>query len=143
MPAVPWAAEALLVVLRWLHTLAAVALLGWVLVYLIDPGGRVQNTVAARRFKEVTEVTLLVFLATGAVMTFDRFSRGADSLYATLLALKVFLGVCAYQFAFRWRRAGLPATGLDGRLVLACGAGAILLAAVLREVVERGLRGEP
>lgn len=141
MPAAPLAAETLLVVLRWLHALAAVGFLGWILVYLLDGPPQGQNPSASRRFKEVTEVTLVLFLATGAVLTFDRLSQGAGTLYAALLALKVVFGVIAYQFAFRWRRAGLRALALDGRLAFAFGAAAVLLAAVLKGVFESGLRG--
>ncbi len=141
MPATPWAAYALLVLLRWLHAVAAIAFLGWAAVYLMDGLPQQQNVLAGRRFKEVTEITLLVFLATGAVLTFDRLSKGAGSVYAAVLAVKVLLAVLAYQFAFRWRRAGLSAISPDGRLVLVFGAGAVLLAAVLKGVFDSGVSG--
>jgi hypothetical protein len=73
------------------------------------------------------------------VLTFDRLSRSAGGLYAGVLALKVLCAVVAYQFAFRWRRVGLPVGGLDGRIVLIFGAAAVLLAAVLKGVFERGV----
>ena len=142
MPVTPWAADVLLVALRWLHTLATVAFLGWMLVYLVDPADSGKGGVRSGRFKEVTEVTMLVFLATGAVLTFDRLSRGAGTTYALVLALKVFFAVCAYQFAFRWRRGGLPPISLDGRLAFLFGTGAVLLAAILKGVFESGLRIE-
>jgi hypothetical protein len=85
-------------------------------------------------------LSLLVFLATGAVLTFDRLSSGAGSVYAALLALKVVFGVVAYQYAFRWRRVGLPLGALDGRIVLIFGAATVLLAAVLEGVFESGVR---
>ncbi len=134
------APDALLALLRALHALAAIAFLGWVLVHLLDGESHQHNGAAARRFKEVTEVTLLVFLATGAVLTFDRLSRGAGGQYAALLALKVASGAVAYQYAFRWRRIGLRPSSLDGRIVLVFGTGAVLLAAVLKGVFESGLR---
>jgi hypothetical protein len=80
-----------------------------------------------------------MFLATGTVLTFDRLSRGAGGLYAAILVLKVVCAVAAYQFAFRWRRVGLPVGGLDGRIVLICGAATVLLAAVLKGVSESGV----
>ena len=140
MPASPWAADILLVLLRWLHSLAAVAFLGWILVYLLDPVYHGKSAVGSSRFKEVTEVTLVIFLATGAVLTFDRLSRGAGTTYAQVLALKVFLGVCAYQLAFRWRRGGLQPISRDGRLAFVFGSGAVLLAAILKGVFESGIR---
>lgn len=141
MPAVaPGLAEALLVLLRWLHGLATIALLGWVFVFLVIERRPDGGTALAARFKEITDTTMLVFLATGAVLSFDRLSRGAGTWYAMLLALKILLAVGAYQYAFRWRRDGMPQSGWDGRLILILGAGAVLLAAVLKEVFERGLR---
>ena len=139
MPAAPWLAEALLVVLRWLHAGAAIVFLGWSLVVWLDGPPRGDFTAARQRFKEVIDLTLLVFLATGAVLSFDRLSRGAGGVYAGLLALKIVCGVVAYQYAFRWRRVGLPVGSLDGRIVLISGAATVLLAAVLKGVFDSGV----
>ena len=139
MPAAPWLAEALLVVLRWLHAGAAIVFLGWSLVVWLDGPPRGDITAARQRFKEVVDLTLLVFLATGAVLSFDRLSRGAGGVYAGLLALKIVCGVVAYQYAFRWRRVGLPVGSLDGRIVLISGAATVLLAAVLKGVFDSGV----
>jgi uncharacterized membrane protein len=136
VPAAPLAADALLVILRWLHALAAVAFLGWSAVLLIDGG----TPAATRRFKDVTDISLLVFLATGFVLSFDRLSHGANPVYAGVLAVKVLFAVLAFQFAFRWRRVGLQLLAPDGRVALIFGAGAVLLAAVLKEIFESGLR---
>jgi uncharacterized membrane protein len=133
-------AEALLVVLRWLHALAAIAFLGWSAVLWLDGPPLGESGKARQRFKEVVELTLVVFLATGAVLSFDRLSRGAGGLYAALLALKVVCAAIAYQYAFRWRRVGLAVGGLDGRIVLLFGAGTVLLAAVLKGVFDSGVR---
>ena len=135
-----WPAEALLVILRWLHALAAVAFVGWTAVYLLDPSVPSENVVRSARYKEVTEVTLLVFLASGAILSFDRLSNGAGSTYAIILVAKVAVSVAAYQFAFRWRRRGLRHGAIDGRLAVGLGALAILLAAVLKGVFESGIR---
>jgi len=132
-------AEALLVLLRWLHAAASIVFLGWSAVLWLDGPPRGDVAAARQRFKEVTELSLLVLLATGAVLTFDRLSRGAGGLYAGVLALKVVCAVVAYQFAFRWRRVGLPVGGLDGRVVLIFGTATVLLAAVLKGVFESGL----
>ena len=48
--------------------------------------------------------------------------------------------VVAYQFAFRWRRVGLPVGALDGRIVLIFGAATVFLAAVLKGVFDSGVR---
>jgi hypothetical protein len=133
-------AEAILVVLRWLHALAAVVFLGWVAVLLLDGAPLGDSARASQRFKEIVELTLLVFLATGAVLSVDRLSRGAGGVYAAVLVLKILCAVVAYQYAFRWRRVGLPVGGLDGRIVLIFGAGTVLLAAVLKGVFDSGVR---
>ena len=105
----------------------------------LDGPPRGDTSAARQRFKEVIELSLLVFLATGTVLTFDRLSRGAGGLYAAILALKVLCAVVAYQFAFRWRRMGLPVGGMDGRIVLIFGAATVLLAAVLKGVFDSGI----
>jgi hypothetical protein len=74
------------------------------------------------------------------VLTFDRLSLGAGGVYAAALALKVVCGAIAYQYAFRWRRVGLPVGALDGRMVLIFGALAVFLAAVLEGVFDSGVR---
>jgi hypothetical protein len=140
VPAAPGLAEALLVVLRWLHSIAAIVFLGWSAVLWLDGPPRGDTSQARQRFKEVTELCLLVFLATGAVLSFDRLSLGAGGIYAAVLALKVACGVIAYQYAFRWRRVGLPVGALDGRIVLIFGAATVFLAAVLKGVFESGVR---
>jgi hypothetical protein len=132
-------AELLLVLLRWLHAAATIVFLGWSAVLWLDGPPRGDASAARQRFKEITELSLLVLLATGAVLTFDRLSRGAGGLYAGVLALKVAFAVVAYQFAFRWRRVGLPVRGLDGRVVLIFGTATVLLAAVLKGVFESGV----
>jgi hypothetical protein len=132
-------AEGLLVVLRWLHAAASIVFLGWSAVLWLDGPPRGDPSAARQRFKEITELTLLVFLATGAVLTFDRLSRGAGGLYAAVLAVKVACAVVTYQFAFRWRRVGLPVGGLDGRILLIFGAATVFLAAVLKGVSESGV----
>jgi len=139
VPAGP-VAEGLLVVLRWLHAVAAIVFLGWSAVLWLDGPPRGDSNIARQRFKEVTELSLLVFLATGAVLTFDRLSLGAGGVYAAVLALKVLCGVVVYQYAFRWRRVGLPIGGVDGRIVLIFGAVAVFLAAVLKGVYDSGVR---
>jgi hypothetical protein len=139
VPAAPGLAEVLLVVLRWLHAAASIIFLGWSAVLWLDGPPRGDVAASRQRFKEVTELSLLVLLATGAVLTFDRLSRGAGDVYAGILGLKVVCAVVAYQFAFRWRRVGLPIGGLDGRMLLISGGLAVLLAAVLKAVSDNGV----
>lgn len=139
MPVAPELADALLVILRWLHGLATIIFLGWSAVLWLDGAPGPDTTAARRRFKDITELSLLVLLATGAILTFDRLSSGASTLYAVILVVKVACAVLAYQAAFRWRRHGLTIGATSGRVVLLAGLAAVLLAAVLNGVFERGL----
>jgi hypothetical protein len=141
VPAPPELVEPLLVLLRWLHALAAIVFLGWSAVLLVDGAPTGNPTLARQRFKELTELSLIVFLATGAILSVDRLSRGAGGVYAGILAAKVLCGVVAYQYAFRWRRVGLPVGGLDGRILVIFGAVTVLLAAVLKGVYDSGVSG--
>jgi hypothetical protein len=141
VPAPPELVEPLLVLLRWLHALAAIVFLGWSAVLLVDGAPKGDLTLARQRFKELVELTLIVFLATGAILSVDRLSRGAGGVYAGILAAKVLCGVVAYQYAFRWRRVGLPVGGLDGRILVVLGALTVLLAAVLKGVYDSGVSG--
>lgn len=141
MPVAPGLADALLVVLRWLHALATIVFLGWSAVLWLDGASAPDAPAVRQRFKDITELSLLVLLATGAVLTFDRLSSGASTLYALILAAKVACAVVAYQAAFRWRRSGLMVRSTSGRVVLMAGVAAVLLAAVLNGVFASGLRG--
>jgi hypothetical protein len=120
--------------------MAAIFFLGWTAVLMLDGSSGGDSSRARGRFKEITELTMIVFLATGAVLSVDRLGRGAGAVYAGVLALKVLCAVVAYQYAFRWRRVGLPVGGLDGRIVLIFGAASVLLAAVLKGVFDSGVR---
>jgi hypothetical protein len=136
-----WAADALLIVVRWVHGLAAVVFLGWTLVLLAGRPASGDDSIV-RRYKDVVEITLVVFLASGALLAFDRLSQGAGTLYAGLLVLKLALSVTAFQLAFQWRRRGLVPDSPHGRLVLGFGAAAVLVAAAMLEVFEYGLRSQ-
>jgi uncharacterized membrane protein len=128
-----------------------------------DP--RIEPAIAAR-FKEIVETSLVVLLVSGAVLTFDRLTSGAASvLYLAVLAAKVSLalGMCWLTWELGWtgrrRRPAArggptlartpPAERAHGavsrwlsppRLTLLLGLGVVLLAVVLRELFEAGLR---
>jgi hypothetical protein len=138
VPAPPELVEPLLVLLRWLHALAAIAFLGWSAVLWLEGAPRGDTSAQRQRFKEIVELTMIVFLASGAILSVDRLSRGAGGAYAAVLAAKVACAVLAYQFAFRWRRTGLSVHGGDGRMLLIFGAAAVLLSAVLKAVFDGG-----
>ena len=141
------ATDLLLVAMRWLHALAAVAWLGAVLFELLalrpafgdglPPPAQAAVDVATR---EIVQTSLAVFLVSGAILTFDRLSRGAaGGLYVGVLALKVLLAAVMFQVAFRFRRATGPRRLIGLRWLAALGAVIVLLASLLKSIYERAL----
>jgi putative copper export protein len=141
------AGDALLVLIRWLHGLAAVAWIGSIMYELLVipgnladqlPSSAIDRMRAART--EIAQASLFTFLATGAVLTFDRLSQtGADTAYVGTLALKIALSIAMFQVAFRARDAvGNPRVqalrGLAG-----LGGVILLLAALLKTLFERAI----
>jgi hypothetical protein len=142
VPAPSWLSEALLVLLRWLHDLSAIAFLGFGLAYLLRREADTDTAARRARFKEVMDLTFIGFLATGTILSVDRLSNDAGPLYAAILGAKIVVSAASYQFAFRWRRSGLAPLATDGKIAMALGAIVVLLGAVLIGVFEFGLRGE-
>ena len=154
--------DALRVALRWTHAVATAAWVGGSLFYLValrpvlrstGAGPQVEGAIAGR-FREVVEASLVALVVTGALLTFDRLSSGAASTaYVAVLGVKVLLALAmcwlAWELGWAGRRrtaAPSPARWLRGwlsptRLVLALGLTVVLLASVLRQVFEAGLRG--
>lgn len=138
------ATDLLLVAMRWLHSLAAVAWIGSIIhQLLVDPsraGSAPGDAAAGVVAKEIVETSLVVFLITGAILTFDRLSRGAAGTdYVVLLGLKVVLAVVMFQMAFRFRRATGRARTLGLRWQAGLGVTILLLAALLKSIYERAL----
>ncbi len=137
--------DLLLVLIRWLHGVAAVAWIGAILYellvlpddVLVNLGGSTRERVRLAR-TEITQASLVAFIATGAVLTFDRLSRaGADGAYVGVLALKVGLAVAMFQIAFR-NRATVGATRTFAlRWLTILGVLIMLLAALLKALFER------
>jgi uncharacterized membrane protein len=140
--------EALLIAVRWSHAAAAAALVGGSAFYLLilDPvlrrAGDSADFVrkgAEAGFKELVDLSVVVFLISGALLTFERLSSGAaDTTYAVLLGLKIVLAVFIYRWALQVRRRGWE--GLEARLLVGSGFLVVLLATVLKNLYEGGLR---
>jgi hypothetical protein len=140
--------ELLLVVARFAHSAAAAVLIGSSAYQLLLPsaslgGAQLSRPMSAPErstWKDLLELTLLVFLLTGALLTFERLSAGAASTaYVLLLGLKLVLSALVYRWAFQLRRAGAWEAGPIRKLV---GAGLLVLflAAILKTIYEGGLR---
>ena len=90
--------------------------------------------------REIVQTSLIVFLVSGALLTFERLSHGAaGSIYVWLLVVKVALAVVMFQVGFRFRgaRGGRRLRGL--RWMGGLGVAIILLAAILKWLYERAL----
>ncbi len=140
-------ADVLIVLMRWLHSAAAVVWIGAVVFELFvllpahggSPPAPVRDAIDGA-MREIVQTSLVVFLVSGAILTFERLSRGAaGSLYVALLGLKILLAIAMYQVAFRFRRADGPRRILGLRLVTGLGLAIVLLAAALKWIYERAL----
>ena len=141
------ATELLLIATRWLHTIAAVIWIGAVFFELLalrpafggDLPPAADATVASVT-REIVQSSLIVFLASGAILTFDRLSsRAATTTYVMILVLKVVLAVVMFQLAFRLRRAAGSRRLVGLRWMAALGLAILFLAALLKSIYERAL----
>jgi uncharacterized membrane protein len=141
--------EALLILVRLAHALATVALVGGsafqllVVAPALRSAGERAEPMRQRveaGFKEIVDLSLPVFLLSGALLTFERLSSGAvGSTYVVVLVLKVLLSLLLYRWAFQVRRPGgwaRPAA----RFLVGSGIVVIFLAVVLKTLYEGGLR---
>jgi uncharacterized membrane protein len=141
--------ELILVAVRWSHAAAAAALVGGGAFYLaiLDPALRQDGTaleLIRKRvdagFRDLVDVTLVVFVVSGALLTFERLSSGAaTTAYVIVLGLKLVLSVLLFRWAVQLRR-GRHWHSLDARLMVGSGFLVILLASVLKTLYESALR---
>ena len=145
--------EAVLLALRWLHAVAAVVWVGGGVVYLVvlrpalrggGQGGEAR-LVALREFRGLMDTAMWALLVTGAVLTAGRLTLGvAGAPYVAVLGLKVALALYSFWVVWSLRRRPSP-KGTVGRLalgvegVVAAGVVIVLLADILRHLVERAL----
>lgn len=141
------ATDLLLIVMRGLHALAAAVWVGAVcfelLVVLPALGEKPPEDVLTRMdasMREIVQTSLIVFLISGALLTFERLSRGAaGAAYVTLLVVKVALAVVMFQIGFRFRGARGERRIRGLRLLAGLGVAIIVLAGLLKWVFERAL----
>ena len=157
-------ADYLLLGIRWLHTMSAVAWVGGGLFYLLvlrpamRRAGGIERPMAAAvgpEFRSLVNVAMAVLIITGAVLTFDRLtSTFVGAAYAGVLAAKVALAFYAFYLVRFLRRSSYPeepeggghwprrlatlCTGTTAILVL--GVIVFLLSELLVELFQEGLR---
>lgn len=103
------AGDGFLLVVRWLHGLAALAWVGGSLFYLLvlrpslrqaGEGSRPANQLTAQTFGSLVDLCVVVLVLSGGVLTFDRLtSRYATVPYGVVLALKVVLALWMFLLA--------------------------------------------
>lgn len=143
------ATDLLLVVMRSLHALAAMIWIGAIcfelLVALPAFGEKPPEAVLSKfdgAMREIVQTSLIVFLVSGALLTFERLSRGAASTtYVWLLVLKVALALVMFQVGFRLRGARGARRVVGLRWLAGLGIAIVVLAGTLKWVYERALLG--
>jgi len=116
--------DVFLLVVRWLHLVSAAAWVGGSLFYLIvfrpalrksPDASRAINAAAASEFRALVDTCILVLLATGIILTFNRLTPGVIGVpYAATLALKIVLSLWMFFLARgRRRRIVFPDTSQD------------------------------
>jgi uncharacterized membrane protein len=157
-------AETFLLIIRWLHTIAAVAWVGGGIFYwvVVRPALRASDSagllarVAGPEFGQLVLLCMWTLVITGVVLAFDRLSEETGTVaYFAMLTIKVAL-VAWMIFIVRARRhpARLSFPGGTRRglravsyalshvnTVVALGIIVFVLSDLLRWLVERGLAG--
>lgn len=116
--------DVFLLVVRWLHLVSAAAWVGGSMFYLIvfrpalrksPNASQAINTAAASEFRALVDTCILVLLATGIILTFNRLTPGVIGVpYAATLALKIVLSLWMFALARgRRRRIVFPDTSQD------------------------------
>jgi uncharacterized membrane protein len=141
------ATDLVLIVMRALHALAAMVWVGAIcfelFVALPALGEKPAEHVLAKMdaaMREIVQTSLLVFLVSGALLTFERLSHGAaGATYVLVLVVKVVLAVIMFQVGFRFRGSRGERRVFGLRWLAGLGVTIVLLAAVLKWLYERAL----
>lgn len=159
-----------ILVMRWVHILAAVVWVGGALFYalVLGPVRRLSPALATdsfyqavgQEFRSWVSLAMGLLLVSGAALTVMRLTGGVASSYLMVLGVKVLLALLTFLLVRFQQRRGAPrhqssppaappetalAAGRNllsrGNLALALALLAILLGDVLRFLVERQLQG--
>ena len=108
------AGDLFLVVVRWLHLIAAAAWVGGGLFYLLvlrpalrrsPDSSRILSAAAAAEFRAVVDTAILVLLATGVILTVNRLAPGVAGVsYVAVLGVKIALSVLMFGLALSRRK---------------------------------------
>lgn len=149
---------ALLVLLRFIHVLAAALWVGGGIVVLAAraapntaPLTGISSAVLGRTVGKLVGTGFAVFVLTGALLTFNRLAeQSIDTAYVAVLVSKVLLTLAMFRLAVPRRRRAATRAGSpesppwwQSRTAVIVGLGlvAYLLSLVLNEMAELGFRG--
>jgi uncharacterized membrane protein len=130
--------EALIVLIRWIHAMAAVLWIGSAFAILairagLPATGAPITDLVDRAYRDLTDVAIPIFLLTGALLTFERFSRGVPgTTYIGLLSAKLVLAFGMFHLGYAVRRSGVMRSERRIHGICAAGAGVVLLATILK-----------
>lgn len=157
--------DVVLLAIRWLHALAAVAWVGGGLYYLLvlrpsikrDGGdASVDLQMLGEQFRGLVNTAIAVLLVTGIVLTVSRLTTSYVGIpYVAVLSIKIALAIYMFYLVIFLRprtypeEANPPNRGLQRLTAFSTGAKAVLLlgvlvfllADILRALVEHGLEG--
>ncbi len=108
------ATDAFVLVVRWLHLAAAAAWIGGCIFFLLMLGPAVRKhpdrygavaSAAAQRFRTLVDLSIVVLVASGAILAFNRLTDDATNVaYVTVLAVKVALSAWMFILVQMERR---------------------------------------
>ena len=154
--------DVLLLAIRWLHAISAVAWVGGGLFYLLILRPTVRRSQSnadvaiGRDFRALVTTAMGILLVTGAIVTFNRLtSESVGPAYVITLAIKIALALYMFYLVRFLRRRTYPsdplieATGVrrwtfvlsSGTTVVVLGLIVFLLADILSVLFEQGLKG--
>ena len=103
-----------LLIVRWLHLVCAAAWVGGSLFYLLvllpatrnsSDTAKSWNAAVAAEFRGLVDVCIIVLIATGAVLSFERLTGGVVGVpFAVTLGLKISLTLWMFYLALSLRR---------------------------------------
>lgn len=148
---------ALLVVLRYIHVLAAALWVGGGIVVLaaraapnLTPLAGVSGAVLGRTVGRLVGTGFAVFVVTGVLLTFNRLAeQSIDAAYVAVLASKVLLALAMFRLAVPGRRpVESQAASSDRRpwwqsrtaVIVGLGLAIYLLSLILNEMAELSFR---
>jgi uncharacterized membrane protein len=157
-------ADVLLVIIRWLHAISAVAWVGGGIFYLVvlrpnlasEAGSGELARKLGEQFRYLVSTAIAVLVVTGVILTLDRLTSDHGGMpYVVVLSIKVVMALYMFYLVRFLRFRSYPANEPIGStrlqkvtsfftgatMVLVLGVLVFLLADILAELVEQEIRG--